>query len=1043
MDAIRPSWERIKPLFGQAVELSPAERIEFLGRVAADDESLARELAALLEAHDRTESLGSSTVSIPDARAKRRCFRDGEILLERFQILRFVADGGMGEVYEAHDLQLGRVALKTVRPGLPGAAGILARFRREVQLSRRVTDTRVCRVHDLFTIPSRDSSGPVDFLTMEYLEGVTLAERIAQDGPLPPDEAREIALQLCSGVEAIHAAGVIHRDLKARNIMLRTRASATGPAKLEVVIMDLGLARETRPDADGSDDITMPNAVMGTPAYMAPEQFQGALAGPSADIYALGVVFYEMLTGVRPFQGANAIAAAIQRAREVPPPSTIRPGIPRRWDSVIRKCLEFDPERRFASAAAIAAGLSAPAAPWRGLRSMGRLRLAAIALALGLAISGAAIWNARSYPPPSPDAERWYEVGLEALRDGASHKATQALSRATSLDPDFLLAHATLADAWAELDYIGKAKDEMLKTSELAAKWRLPSRDAKYVDAVRSALTFNYRGSLEDYRAILDSLPQRDKPYGYVDAGRAYEKSGDIAKAIESYRVAARLAPEFPASFVRLGILQARLGNDAEADAAFAHAKDLYSAASDPEGVAEVAWQRAYALSVAGNLDEANTLLGQVMRTARDIHSPQLEARALSRMSVVAYLSDKDKDAADLARRAIDLSREKGLEYWEIDALMRLGNAQFSDPATADATLQHALRLAHDNQHPRLEAGVLLSLASLRNQQDKPDECLAFARSAFDYYSRAGFVNDAIRASLLIGRTERNNADLKPALPHALEGLSLAMKLGNKPNILLFEELAGSVLLKLERYSDAVPHFDAALRIAGELRQNGANQRLYLAETFMYLGRYDESQTMLDSIPADAASLPRIATAIDRIRAYSGIARLDFRSAKQIAVRRLAARPALTEDLKSEFLALAGEAALRSGARSEAGSDCRLSSALAEKVKDRELLAEANLCLANYALALHDGRNALARAEAAAAFYSTAGKAESEAFALLALAKASYYTGDQSHAREYSLKALDRLEFSEHNQGNPAAELYRRRPDLVAARTGLAHLSKD
>ena len=320
-------------------------------RLRLDDEATALKLSSLLDEEARTHSM-----DIPVAQpGHERCFAVGELVLSRFRVVRFLGRGGMGEVWEATDLHLGRVALKTIRAEVAASEQGLARFRREVQLARRITHTGVCRIHDLFVVPARPGHRAISFLTMEYLAGVTLAERMRSNGPLTLAEAESVALQICSAVQSIHDAGIIHRDLKASNIMLV--ADPAVPGQNRAVVMDLGLARETESEVGGESGITRANAVMGTPEYMAPEQFTGRNVSPAADIYALGIVFYEMVTGSRPFQAATPMGAAVMRGKRLARASSIRPDLPGRWDEAIDKCLEFDPERRFQSAKAVAAAI--------------------------------------------------------------------------------------------------------------------------------------------------------------------------------------------------------------------------------------------------------------------------------------------------------------------------------------------------------------------------------------------------------------------------------------------------------------------------------------------------------------------------------------------------------------------------------------------------------------------------------------------------------------------------------------------------------------
>lgn len=344
----RELWARLNPLFLAAIEKPGNERDTFIAEACGEDEELRRELAALVEAHAQQDATNDNVALnirslIGRAQAK---FSPSDIVLGRFKIVRRLGSGGMGDVYEALDLELAQtVALKSVRPEIAGNPGVVSRFKKEVQLARRLDGPNICRIHELFLIPGDGVTSAGAFLTMEFLDGVTLAETLQQAGPIPWREARAIAVDMCAGLSAMHEAGIIHRDLKSRNIMLANRGGAQ-----RAVLMDFGLARELSiPSASAETTLTGPGAFIGTPEYMAPEQFEGKEVSPATDVYAMGVVLYEMLTGKHPFAAPNALRGAVLRSKRLDPPSTIQKGVPHRWDLVISKCLEYDPKRRFAS----------------------------------------------------------------------------------------------------------------------------------------------------------------------------------------------------------------------------------------------------------------------------------------------------------------------------------------------------------------------------------------------------------------------------------------------------------------------------------------------------------------------------------------------------------------------------------------------------------------------------------------------------------------------------------------------------------------------
>ncbi|HSK79090.1 MAG TPA: tetratricopeptide repeat-containing serine/threonine-protein kinase [Thermoanaerobaculia bacterium] len=311
---------------------------------------------------------GFATAS-PAASARRRAadepaFSPGDLIADRYRVIRFIARGGMGEVYEVEDLELReRVALKTVRPEVARDATTVERFKREIQLARKVTHPNVCRIFD---VSHHREGGPgslaegIIFLTMELLPGETLAQRLHRSGPLGTEEALPIVRQIAEALHAAHQAGVIHRDLKPGNVMLVESRGA-----VRAVVTDFGLARlEAAEGAGPALTLTAAAAVVGTPAYLAPEQVEGAEITPAVDIYALGIVLYEMLTGTVPFLGDTVLSTAVKRLQEAPvSPRVHAPGLDPRWERAVLRCLERVPVARFTTAPDLLRVLAGPPEP--------------------------------------------------------------------------------------------------------------------------------------------------------------------------------------------------------------------------------------------------------------------------------------------------------------------------------------------------------------------------------------------------------------------------------------------------------------------------------------------------------------------------------------------------------------------------------------------------------------------------------------------------------------------------------------------------------
>jgi class 3 adenylate cyclase len=249
----------------------------------------------------------------------------------RYEILSQIGTGGMGMVYKVQDLESNEIiALKVLKPGIASDPAMQENLRREVCLARKVTHKNVCRIHEF------NRSNGTACISMEFIEGESLSSRLRRVGPFRPHEALEFARQICAGLREAHAQGIVHRDLKPANILV----DRSGGVK----IMDFGIARLV------NDNSQMTGAIAGTPAYMAPEQVELKHVDARTDIYALGLLLYEMITGCPAFFGDNPIAVAVKQIRDFPKrPREIMPALAARTEAIILKCLQKDPAKRFQS----------------------------------------------------------------------------------------------------------------------------------------------------------------------------------------------------------------------------------------------------------------------------------------------------------------------------------------------------------------------------------------------------------------------------------------------------------------------------------------------------------------------------------------------------------------------------------------------------------------------------------------------------------------------------------------------------------------------
>lgn len=405
MHSVSDRDERVMTLMAAAMTVLDEERSSYLRTLCGDDEELFHDIREAIEWEERMGGfLLTPWMSLQEL---ERPFHPGEVVNQRFEIIGEIGQGGMGIVYEAFDRKRRqRIAIKSARLG----------FRRllspELESALKVRHPNVCLVNEIHTAPTEQ--GDVDFLTMELLDGPTLQERLSSDGRLSPDEALEIVRQLCAGLSEAHRIGILHRDLKPANVIL-TKFPDGSP---RAVITDFGLAGEP---ALGSGDLA------GTPHYMAPELWTGAAASKQSDLYALGVIAYQMVTGETPHRGEPT---QVRLTRRPPPPSTRSRGVDKRWDAAIVRCLDPSPAARPRDAAEVL-GLLTPR-PSRTLPLVAAMLVAVLGL-LAVAMNGSLrAWleppaNVRLAILPIADEDDIGAAGRGALIDVAERLAQRKL----------------------------------------------------------------------------------------------------------------------------------------------------------------------------------------------------------------------------------------------------------------------------------------------------------------------------------------------------------------------------------------------------------------------------------------------------------------------------------------------------------------------------------------------------------------------------------------------------------------------------------------
>lgn len=452
-------------IFAAALPLTREERILFLDRKCEGSPELRHAVEELLAAGDEMGSLlekplfGAAQMESPeDATASLAAesssldadgaFQIDKVIFNRFKVLRFIARGGMGEVWEAWDSQLQeRVALKTIRADMARYPEALERFRREVRQARAISHPNICRIHELFTYETASRVTGM-FLCMEFLDGPTLSEYLRHNGPFEPDAALDLVKQLVQGLNSAHSLGVVHRDLKSKNIML----VSAGPGKLRAVITDFGLALNVFTPNGGLQEA----GGQGTPDYMAPEQELTGNVTLLADQYALGVVMCEMITGSRPIRTeSNSSGQAV--GVKLPAKS-----IPVRWAKVIERCLATQPEDRFSRLEDILSDLRPPTHKWQ-------YWAAGVTIACLMLGTTAWVWRARPVEATSLAVLPLHNASGDGGLDYVGSGFTEALTNDLAGMPGLQVKAAGIAERYAAQNNDAAESGKRLKVKSVVS----------------------------------------------------------------------------------------------------------------------------------------------------------------------------------------------------------------------------------------------------------------------------------------------------------------------------------------------------------------------------------------------------------------------------------------------------------------------------------------------------------------------------------------------------------------------------------------------
>jgi tetratricopeptide (TPR) repeat protein/tRNA A-37 threonylcarbamoyl transferase component Bud32 len=978
-----------------------------------------------------------------------------------YRILESLAEGGMGSVYVAEDTHLGRrVAIK-----FPAVTKddhhYRARFLREARAVSMLNHPNIAAIYDY---GETDEGQP--FIVMELVKGPTLGDLLHEHG-LTLRRAVKIIESVAEALSEAHSKGIVHRDIKPTNVVFNERNAPK--------VLDFGLAKQMGEDHSQATDPdartllatkTRSGVIVGTPLYLSPEQATGSCVDQRSDIFALGALLYECIAGRPAFDGETVIEIVAQVIHfDAPAPSTFNPRIPAELDRIALKALQKRPDARYQSVEELLMDLRAAHAHleenghmptmvaltrFTGRASalhtlsdiIQRPRLSigavlAVVLALGLLVWGVVHWLTPSPHMPADEAHRWYEVGTAALRDGSYYQASRALERAVEVDNDYALAHASLAEAYMELDYLDRAKDSMLRVATLASgRAPLTQQDSLYVNAVTAYVRRDFPAAVKAYLDISNARP--DDPQALVDLGRAYESNEETKKAIESYIKATNLNQQYATPYLRVGILYGRQQEIASANASLDKAEAIYQALGNVEGRAEVLFQRGALFLRLGKMDEARDQLQRALDMARATGSMPQQIRTMLQLVYIQQNAGDTDGAQKLASDAIALAQNSGMENLTARAMVDLGSIFFlrKDFGGAERYFQQGLELARRYRAQRNGARALFMLGNLRIAQGNIDEGVSLVEQSLSFYQQANFSQETSRALTVLARATRQKGDYDAAIKAFGQLMDLAQKVGDKPQEALSHEGIGTVLYRQERFIEALEHFNQSYVINKSLNdQKGqGNGLLNKSDVQLWLGRYEEARASLAEAAAIAnqpAGTDKSLTAeIHLLNAEMALGELRFSEAKEQAEQAVALAGAQADAVNIEARRVLGLARAFSGNKHEGRLLCEEALKMAEVSADPWLVARVKLSLAQAMLEDKDAEGALATSLQAEEAFQRTGQLASLWVARLLAARASELTGDKGKATEYYARASDSLTALQQSWGSEAFNSYLSRPDV-------------
>jgi serine/threonine protein kinase/Tfp pilus assembly protein PilF len=670
-----------------------------------------------------------------------------------------------------------------------------------------------------------------------------------------------------------------------------------------------------------------------------------------------------------------------------------------------------------------------------------RLARAVFGIALVILLAGVWMtfqWWAPSPYSPSPQAERFYDKGLNDLRDGAYYTASKAFETAISADGKQAIPHARLAEAWMELDYTDKTNYE-LRRAYMLKPARMARVDALYLEALNQTIERNFAAAVDIYRAILEQTPEAEKAYAYLDLGRAYERNEDVEQAMSHYKQAKQRNPLYAAAPLRLGLLYSRRQEYDKAAAEFAEAEKSYESLSSAEGLNEVRYQQGVLANKRERFGEAREALQSAHDKAQEDQNPSQQIAALLQLSLTFYVEGKTVPARERARRALDLARDKGLENLKAQGLIDLGNALYlrREYEEAETHFNRALEFAGNVKGRRIEALAQLSLGRLYlRQYIKMGEAARLLEHALTFFQKGGYRQEIAETISLLGQAKLQQGDYDAALRIFNEQLQRAKQVDDQAQLARLHQLIGRAFADQEVYPEALRHFEESYSLYRPLgsQLNVGYALLDRSDMLWRLGRYLEARDWHAKASVVTAEIDNkygsiLQARLHLVDAWMLLSERNFPQARASAQQAMA----LADQKTAKYTAIAARytlavAAVYTGQGRGAKRLCE--EALDAPMDYQNQSANARLAMAEVLLKIAKPAEALANALQARETFAHTAQIESIWRASYLAACASQQMNDGQAAREHAAQAESQLAALRQRWGDEAFNGYLSRQDV-------------